>query len=68
MAYRWFLGFDFHTEVPHFTTFGKNYVRRFQETDIFEQIFFHILKEIMDRGLLSEEHVFIDSTHVKASI
>ena len=67
MAYRWFLGFGFHTEVPHFTTFGKNYVRRFQETDIFEQIFFHILKEIMDRGLLSEEHVFIDSTHVKAS-
>ena len=29
MAYRWFLGFGFHTEVPHFSTFGKNYVRRF---------------------------------------
>lgn len=67
MAYRWFLGFGFHTEVPHFTTFGKNYVRRFQDTDVFEQIFYRILKEIMDRGLLSEEHVFIDSTHVKAS-
>ncbi|MFB5085795.1 IS1182 family transposase [Psychrobacillus sp. PGGUH221] len=67
MAYRWFLGFGFHTEIPHFSTFGKNYARRFQETDIFEQIFYHILKEIMDRGLLSEDHVFIDSTHVKAS-
>jgi transposase len=67
MAYRWFLGFGFHTEVPHFSTFGKNYVRRFQDSDIFEQIFYHILKEIMDQGLLSEEHVFIDSTHVKAS-
>ena len=30
MAYRWFLGFGFHTEVPHFSTFGKNYARRFQ--------------------------------------
>lgn len=67
MAYRWFLGFGFHTDVPHFSTFGKNYARRFQETDIFEQIFYHILKEIMDHGLLSEDHLFIDSTHVKAS-
>jgi hypothetical protein len=23
MAYRWFLGFGFHTEVPHFSTFVK---------------------------------------------
>jgi len=67
MAYRWFLGFGFHTEVPHFSTFGKNYERRFQDTDIFEQIFYRILKEIADKGLLSADHVFIDSTHVKAS-
>ena len=67
VAYRWFLGFGFHTEVPHFSTFGKNYVRRFEDTDIFEQIFYRILKEIVDVGLLSADHVFIDSTHVKAS-
>ena len=66
MAYRWFLGFGFHTEVPHFSTFGKNYERRFKETDLFEQIFYRILKEISDKGLL-DRHVFIDSTHVKAS-
>jgi IS5 family transposase len=67
MAYRWFLGFGFYTEVPHFSTFGKNYERRFYNTDVFEQIFYRILKEIMDKGLLSPEHVFVDSTHVKAS-
>jgi transposase len=67
MAYRWFLGFGFHSVVPHFSTFGKNYERRFQDTDIFEQIFYRILKEIADKGLLSADHVFIDSTHVKAS-
>ena len=66
VAYRWFLGFGFHTEVPHFSTFGKNYVRRFQDSDIFELIFYRILKEIADKGLLSADHVFIDSTHVKA--
>ena len=52
---------------PHFSTFGKNYVRRFQDTDIFEQIFYRILKEIMHQGLLHADHLFIDSTHVKAS-
>ncbi len=40
MAYRWFLGFGFYTEVPHFSTFGKNYVRRFLDTDVFEDIFY----------------------------
>lgn len=67
VAYRWFLGFGFHTDVPHFSTFGKNYERRFKDTDVFEQIFYHILREIADRKLLSAGHVFIDSTHVKAS-
>ncbi|WP_235588775.1 transposase, partial [Sporosarcina koreensis] len=34
VAYRCFLGYGFHTEVPHFSTFGKNYVRRFADTDL----------------------------------
>ncbi|WP_172799143.1 transposase, partial [Bacillus sp. FJAT-29814] len=67
MAYRWFLGYGFYDKVPHFSTFGKNYERRFKDTDLFEQIFYRILKEAADKKLISEEHVFIDSTHVKAS-
>ena len=31
MAYRWFLGLGLHDSVPHFSTFGKNYMRRFQD-------------------------------------
>jgi transposase len=67
LAYRWFLGFGFYDKVPHFSTFGKNYERRFKDTDLFEQIFYRILKEAADKKLISSEHVFIDSTHVKAS-
>ena len=43
VAYRWFLGLDMMDKVPHFSTFGKNYTRRFKDTDLFEQIFSHIL-------------------------
>lgn len=48
-------------------TFVKNYVRRFQDTDLFKQIFYRMLKGITDKSLISENHVFIDSNHVKAS-
>lgn len=65
-AYRWFLGLGLHDAPPHFSTFGKNYTRRFQDTDLFERIFQRILKECMDAGLVDESVVFVDSTHVKA--
>ncbi|MCK1981964.1 MULTISPECIES: IS1182 family transposase [Peribacillus] len=67
MAYRWFLGYGFHDKVPHFSTFGKNYERRFKDTVLFEQIFYRILMTAADRKLISAEHVFVDSTHVKAN-
>lgn len=66
LAYRWFLGLDFTSKVPHFTTFGKNYSRRFKDTDIFEQIFTRILEECMKHDLVDPGEVFVDATHVKA--
>ncbi|MET3317648.1 UNVERIFIED_ORG: transposase [Peribacillus simplex] len=67
MAYRWLLGYGFHDKVPHFSTFGENYERRFKDTDLFEQIFYRILMTASERKLISAEHVFVDSTQVKAS-
>nr|MCR4743956.1 transposase [Lachnospiraceae bacterium] len=45
VAYRWFLGLELIDPVPHFSTFGKNYTRRFKDTDLFEQIFQRILED-----------------------
>ena len=67
IAYRWFLGYDFTQPIPHFTTFGKNYVRRFQGTDLFEKIFTRILEEACHHGFVDPSVLYIDSTHVKAS-
>lgn len=66
IAYRWFLGLDFMDKVPHFTTFGKNYTRRFKDTDLFEQIFARILEECFRNGCVKPKEVFVDATHVKA--
>ncbi|MBR5967914.1 MAG: transposase, partial [Lachnospiraceae bacterium] len=66
VAYRWFLGLDVYDPVPHFTTFGKNYSRRFKDTDLFEQIFKHILEQCYKFKLVDPTEVFVDATHVKA--
>lgn len=66
VAYRWFLGLDMMDSVPHFSTFGKNYTRRFKDTDLFEQIFSKILEECLKYRLVDTSQIFIDSTHVKA--
>ena len=66
VAYRWFLGLDMTDKVPHFSTFGKNYTRRFKDTDLFEQIFIHILTECYKFKLVDPTEIFVDATHVKA--
>ena len=66
VAYRWFLGLEFQDPTPHFSTFSKNYTRRFKDTDLFEQIFQRILAECIEAELVDPSVVFVDSTHVKA--
>jgi len=66
-AYRWFIGYGLSEQIPHFTTFGKNYVRRFKDTDIFERVFVRVLEEAVNAGLIKSDAVFIDATHVKAN-
>ena len=36
--YRWFLNIPFGQDTPHFSTFSKNYERRFKDNDIFERM------------------------------
>lgn len=66
-AYGWFLGYDMIEAIPHFTTFGKNYTRRFAGSGIFERIFEQILSEAVRCGFVDASEVFIDATHIKAS-
>lgn len=65
VAYRWFLGLEMMGRVPHFSTFEKNYTRRFKDTDPFEQIFSYILQECYKFKLINPSEIFVDATHVK---
>lgn len=64
--YRWFLGIPYGQETPHFSTFSKNYERRFKGEKIFEEIFIEIIEQAKRYGMLNDEF-FMDSTHRKAN-
>jgi transposase len=66
IAYRWFLGLDITSPVPHFSTFGKNYTRRFKDTDLFEKIFQRVLEECFRWNFVDPSITFVDATHIKA--
>lgn len=66
VAYRWFLGLEMYDPIPHFSTFGKNYTRRFKDTDLFEQIFAKILEDCYKWDFVDPSEVFVDATHIKA--
>lgn len=67
IAYRWFIGYSFTEKIPHFSTFNKNYERRFKNTNLFNNIFTKILEEANKYGFIDLSEIFIDSTHIKAS-
>lgn len=65
--YRWFLGIPFGIDTPHFSTFSKNYERRFKGTDIFEKIFINIVNQAIKYKLIDGTTFYTDSTHKKAN-
>ena len=65
--YRWFLGIPFGSDTPHFSTFSKNYERRFKDSDIFENIFINIVKQAIKYHLVDGTTFYTDSTHKKAN-
>lgn len=65
--YRWFLGIPFGYDTPHFSTFSKNYERRFKDSNIFENIFVKIVEQAIEYGLVDGGVFFTDSTHKKAN-
>ena len=67
VAYRWFLGLSLDDRVPHFTTYGKNYTRRFQEKALIEHIFRHVLQQAVTAGLVDPSEIFVDGTHLTAA-
>jgi transposase len=66
IAYKWFCGLGLTEKAPDATTLSANRRRRFRDNNIAEQIFDGILRQAIEKGLVSGKVLYTDSTHVKA--
>lgn len=67
VAYRWFLGLRLTDKVFDASTFSQNRRRRFDGTEIAQNIFDHIVEQAIRLGLVDGSVLYTDSTHLKAS-
>jgi len=66
LAWRWFTGLSFDHELPHHSTFSKNRHGRFQESNLFKQLFEEVVRRCVEAGLVVGEHLSIDSSFIRA--
>lgn len=67
LAWRWFTRLGFDQEVPHHSTFSKNRHGRFQESNLFQELFEEIVIRCVQAGLVKGEHMSVDGSFVQAN-
>jgi transposase len=67
LAWRWFTGLGFDQEIPDHSTFSKNRHGRFQESNLFEQLFEQIVRQCVEVGLVQGQHLSVDGSFVEAN-
>jgi transposase len=67
VAYRWFLGLGFDERVPDHSAISQLRRRKFNDTDLFKNLFTHVVKLCAEAGLISGKLLMTDSAHVKAN-
>ncbi len=67
IAYCWFIGYELTEKLPDVSVIWQNRLRRYNGTDIPQQIFDEIVRQAMAKGLVGGKILYSDSTHLKAS-
>jgi len=67
LAWRWFTGLGFDQEIPHHSTFSKNRHGRFQESNLFQELFEEMVARCVAAGLVKGEHMSVDGSFIQAN-
>jgi transposase len=67
LAWRWFTRLSFDQEVPHHSTFSKNRHGRFQQSQLFAQLFEQIVRQCVEVGLVQGQPLSVDGSFVEAN-
>ena len=67
VAYRWFIGYDLTEKLPDVSVIWQNRLRRYNGSDVPQQIFDEIVGQAIAKGLVGGKILYSDSTHLKAN-
>jgi transposase len=67
LAWRWFTGLRFEQEIPHHSTFSKNRHGRFQESNLFQELFERIVEQCIAASLVKGEQMSVDGSFIMAN-
>jgi transposase len=67
LAWRWFTGLGFDQEIPNHSTFSKNRHGRFQESNLFQELFERIVEQCIQAGLVQGEQMSVDGSFIQAN-
>jgi transposase len=66
LAWRWFTGLGFDREIPSHSTLSKNRHGRFQESNLFQELFERIVEQCIQAGLVKGEQMSVDGSFIPA--
>ena len=67
LAYRWYMGLDINEKIPDYSTWSQNYIRRYKDSEIFNELFEAVLSRAIKKRYVDPETIFGDGTHQKAN-
>ncbi|MGA9442036.1 MAG: IS1182 family transposase [Methyloceanibacter sp.] len=67
VAYRWFLRLGLTDKVFDASTLSQNRGRRYNDSDVAQQIFDRVVEQAIGKGLVDGTVLYTDSTHLKAN-
>ena len=68
IAYRWFCGFKLTDKIPDHSLFSQNRKRKWQDSKLFEEIFFEVVRRCMISGLIDGENMASDGSFVPSNV
>lgn len=66
LAWRWFTGLGFEQDIPHHSTFSKNRHGRFEQSNLFQELFERIVDHCISAGFVKGEHISVDGSFIEA--
>ena len=68
IAYRWFCGFELDEKIPDHSTFSKTRLRKWNESNLFYEVFTEIVRRCISTGLIDGKEMATDGSFIPSEV